>query len=106
VAMDLQEGASVAWLRAEMDDQDKSLVSTHRCIVCRQYETRMSGPKNVFRAWTISSSNHKMSNITDDTSSEPHKAAMMYFHVLLYVYTVCYYCTMYLNYEMCQVNIL
>ena len=88
VAMDLWEGASVAWLRAEIDDQDKSLVSTLQCIVCRQYETRMCGPKNFSRARTNSSSNHKKSNITDNTNSEPHKAAMMYFHVLLYVYTV------------------
>ena len=54
----------------------------------------MCGLKNFSRARMDGSSNHTMSNITDDTNSEPHKVAMMYFHVLLYIYTVCYYCTM------------
>ena len=37
-------------LCAEMDDQGKSLVSTLWCVVCRQYETRLCGPKNFYRA--------------------------------------------------------
>ena len=78
-----REHQSMAWLRAEMDDQDKScckiaaIVSTLWCIVCRQYETRICGLKNVSRAWIDGSSNHKTSNITDHASSEPHKAAMI-----------------------------
>ena len=31
----------MAWLRAEMDDPDKFLVSMLWCIVCQQYETRI-----------------------------------------------------------------
>ena len=72
-----REHQSLTWLRAEMDDQDKSLVSTLWCAVCGQYETRICGLKNVSRAWISGSSNHKTSNITDDANSEPHKAAMM-----------------------------
>jgi len=60
-----REHQSMVWLHAELDDQDKSLASTLWCVVCRQYETRMCGPKNFSRAWIDGSSNHKMSNITD-----------------------------------------
>lgn len=69
----------MAWLRAEMDGHDKSLVSTLWCVVCRLYETRICGLKNVSRAWIDGSSNHKTSNLTDHANSEPHKAAMMYY---------------------------
>ena len=31
-----KEYQSMGWLRAEMDDQDESLVSTLWCVVCRQ----------------------------------------------------------------------
>ena len=41
----------MVWLRAEMDGQDKSLVSTLWCVVCRQYETRICGYKNFSMAW-------------------------------------------------------
>ena len=70
---------SMTWLRAEMDDHNKSLVSSLWCVVCRQYESRVCGLKNFSRAWIDGSSNHKTSNITDHASSEPHKAAMVYF---------------------------
>ena len=33
-----KEHQSMTWLRAEMDGQDKSLVSTLWCAICRQYE--------------------------------------------------------------------
>ena len=55
----------MVWLRADMDDQDRSIVSTLWCVVCRKYETRMCGFKNFSRAWIDGSSNHKTSNITD-----------------------------------------
>ena len=61
-----------------MDDQDKSIVSTLWCAICRQYETRICGLKTFSRAWINGSSNHKMSNISSHTNSEPHKTAMMY----------------------------
>ena len=47
--------------------------------MCIRDRTRTCGLKNVSRAWIDGSSNHKTSNITDHASSEPHKAAMMYF---------------------------
>ena len=68
----------MTWLRSEVDSQDKSLVSTLWCSVCRQYEKRICGHKNFSRAWIDGSSNHKTSNIADHADSEPHKAAMMY----------------------------
>ena len=78
-------------LRAEMDNQGKSLVSTLWCVVCRQYETRICGPKNFSRARTNSSSNHITSNVTDHANNEPHKAAIMY----LCTFTCyCIYCTL------------
>ena len=40
-----KEYQSMGWLRAEMDDQDKSLVSTLWCVVCRQYENKICGIK-------------------------------------------------------------
>ena len=51
----------MAWLRADMDDQDKSIVLTLWCVVCRKYKTRMCGLKNFSRAWISGSSNHKAS---------------------------------------------
>jgi len=70
---------SMAWLRTDMDDQDKSIfVSTLRCFVCLKYETRKCGLKNFSRVWIDGSSNHKMGNITDHTNNEQHKSAMMY----------------------------
>ena len=74
-----KEHQSLTWLRAEMDGQDKFLVSTLWCAVCRQYETRICGHKNFSRAWIDGSNNHKTSNISDHANSESHKAAMMYF---------------------------
>ena len=73
----MSEHQSMAWLRAEVDNQDKSLVSALWCVVHRQYETRLCRLKNFSKAWIDGSSNHKMSNITDHTNSEPHKMAMM-----------------------------
>ena len=70
----------MVWLCADMDDQDRSIVSTLWCVVCRKYETRMCGLKNFSRAWIDGSSNHKMSNVTDHANSEQHKSAMIYLH--------------------------
>ena len=74
-----KEYQSMTWLHAEVDKRDKTLVSTLWCVVCREYEARISGHKNFSRVWIDGSSNHKTSNITDHANSEPHKAAMMYF---------------------------
>jgi len=59
--------------------RSRQVTCVYTVVRCRQYETRICRPKNFFRTWINSSSNHKASNITDHTSSEPHKAAMMYF---------------------------
>ena len=68
-----REQQSLAWLRADMDNKGKSLVSMFWCVVCRKYETKIYGLKNFARAWISDSSNHKTSNIID------HKSAMMFF---------------------------
>lgn len=68
---------SMAWLRADMDTQDKSLVSTLWCVVCRRYESQLNGNKNFSKAWIDGSSNHKTSNITDHAATDQHKSAMM-----------------------------
>ena len=46
-----KEYQSMGLLRAEMDDQDKSLVSMLWCVVCRQYENKICGIKNFSRVW-------------------------------------------------------
>jgi len=76
-----REHQSMVRLHAELDDQDKSLVSTLWCVVCRQYETRMCGPKDFSRAWIDGSSNHKMSSVTD------HACGTKWTWLI-----VCYYC--------------
>ena len=74
-----KEHQTLSWLRAEMDSENKFLVSTLWCIVCRQYEAKVCGHKSFSRVWIDGSSNHKTSNVTDHAKSEPHKAAMMCF---------------------------
>ena len=74
-----KEHQSMTWLRASMDQQDKSVVSTLWCVVCREYENRICGYRNFSRTWIDGSSNHKTSNIVDHAKSDPHKAAMGYF---------------------------
>ena len=74
-----KEHQTLSWLRAEMDSENKFLVSTLWCVVCRQYEAKVCGHKSFSRVWIDGSSNHKTSNVTDHAKSEPHKAAMMCF---------------------------
>ena len=74
-----REHQSMAWLGAEMDDEDKSCVSTLWCVVCRKYESKICIHKNFSKAWIDGSCNQKTSNITDHALSEQHKSAMMLF---------------------------
>ena len=69
----------MAWLRAEMEAADKSLVSKLWCVVRRKYETRICGLKIFSRAWIDGSVNHKTSNVTEHVNSEQHKSAMTCF---------------------------
>ena len=66
----------MAWLSADMDTQEKSLVSTLWCVACRKYERQLTGRKNFFKAWIDGSSNHKTSNIIDHATSEQHKSGI------------------------------
>ena len=72
-----KEYQSLQWLRAEMDDRDKSLVATLWCVVCRRYGKKICGIKNFSKVWIDGSSNHKTSNITDHAISEPHKTTIL-----------------------------
>ena len=74
-----REHQSMACLRADMDEEDKSVVLTLWCVVCRKYEGRICGQKIFSKAWIDGSTNHKTSNITDHTCSEQHKSAMTLF---------------------------
>ena len=71
---------SLAWLRADRDTNDKSLVSTLWCAMCRKYESQISGQRNFSRAWIEGSVNHKTSNIIDHATSDQHKSAMTIHH--------------------------
>ena len=67
---------SLTWLQTDMDDDDRSLVTTLWCAVCRKHEPRICWQKNFSRAWIEGSTNQKTSNITDHANSEQHKSAM------------------------------
>ena len=45
-----REHLSTVWLRADIDDKDKSPVSTLWCVVCRNYEGKICGHKNFSKA--------------------------------------------------------
>lgn len=69
---------TMTWLHAEIDDQNKSCVYALVCHLSRVQNENM-GAQNFLQGIVNGSGNHKTSNITDHTNSEPHKAAMMYF---------------------------
>ena len=73
------EYKSMTWLRADMDKEDRSIVSTLWCVICRKYEGRICRQKNFSKAWIDGSTNHKTSNVTDHARSEQHKSAMALF---------------------------
>ena len=56
---------SVLWLRCTKDDNDRSLVSTLWCDVCRQHEARITGMSNFSASWITGSTNHRTSSIVD-----------------------------------------
>ena len=41
----------MVWLHCDIDDQEKSLVSALWCSVCCKYEMKITGHKNISRAW-------------------------------------------------------
>ena len=62
----------MAWLRADMDDQDKSLVSMLWFGVCGKYETKICRYKNFSKAWIDGSSKQRTVNIIKHATSEQH----------------------------------
>ena len=67
---------SITWLRCDVD-QEKTLVATLWCNVCRKYESNIRRLKSFSRAWLKGSGNNKTSSIVDYATSEQHKVAMM-----------------------------
>ena len=63
-------------MRCTKDDDDKSLVSTLWCDVCRQHEARITGMRNFSASWITGSTNHRTSSIVDHAKSEQHVASM------------------------------
>ncbi len=55
-----------------MDLQDKSLVSTLWCVVCRKFEEQLTGQKNFSKAWIEGSIKPATSNIVDHAASDQH----------------------------------
>ena len=71
------------WLRCDRDKDDRLLVSTVYCKVCREYENKIIGMRNFSSAWINGSWNHRTSNILDHAKSDQHKAAMNFMHTAL-----------------------
>jgi len=65
----------MTWLRADFED-DRTMVSTLWCEVCRRYEETICSKKNFSMAWIEDSTNYRASNVTDHACSEQHKSAM------------------------------
>ena len=68
---------TLSWLRCDVSKEDKTVVETLWCEVCRKHEDRITGMKNFSKAWINGSCNQKTSNIVDQASSEQHHAAML-----------------------------
>ena len=72
-----REHQALTWLRTDTDEEDRTMISTLWCKVCRRYEGRICGKKNFSKAWIDGSTNHRTSIITDYGCSEQHKSAMV-----------------------------
>ena len=66
---------------ADMDEEDRSIVSTLWCVICQKYEGRVCEQKNFSKAWIDGSTNHKTSNVTNHACSKQHKSAMALFRM-------------------------
>ena len=75
-----REHDSLVWLRCDKDREDRTIVSTLWCDVCKKYESSITGLKNFSRVWIDGSLNHRVSNVLDHATSIQHKAAMVRFN--------------------------
>ena len=75
------EYQSLSWLRCDKDKNDKSVVSTLWCEVCRQYENKICSFKNFSKSWIEGSGNHRTSNVVDHATSGQHSAAMNFLRI-------------------------
>ena len=72
-----REHCSLLWLRCDKDQDDRTMVSTHWCDICRKHETNICGLKHFSRAWIEGSTNQRTSNVLDHATSNQHEAAMV-----------------------------
>ena len=67
---------TLSWLQCDISKEDKTVVETLWCEVCKKHEGKITGMKNFSRAWITGSSNQKTSNIVNHATSEQHRASM------------------------------
>ena len=70
-----REHQTLSWLRCDLQ-QDKRLVASLYCAVCKTYEDSLQSLKSFSRAWITGSTNQKVNNVLDHANSEVHKVAM------------------------------
>ena len=61
-----REHDSLLWLRCDKDREDRTIVSTLWCDVCKKYESSITGLKNFSRVWIDGSLNHRVSNVLEE----------------------------------------
>ena len=71
-----REYQTLAWLRHDVDRQDRALVDVLWCEACRSQEAGIAGMKHFSRVWITGSTNHRTSSVVDHATSEQHRAAM------------------------------
>ena len=75
-----REHCTLAWLRCDKDTEDRKMVSTLWCAVCRKYEQFLVGHRNFSKAWIDGTTNHKTSSLMEHTTSQQHADAMVRFN--------------------------
>ena len=70
-----REHQTLSLLRCDLQ-QDKRLVASLYCAVCKTYEDSLQSLKSFLRAWITGFTNQKVSNVLDHANSEVHKVAM------------------------------
>ena len=70
------EHHTLTWLHCDKDHLDRNLVSSLWCEVCRKYESKIVGMRNLSHAWITGTTNQRTSNVPDHYKSEQHTNAM------------------------------
>ncbi|KAL5506170.1 hypothetical protein EMCRGX_G007757 [Ephydatia muelleri] len=67
---------TLTWLKCEKDRENRSLVGTLWCHVCREYKHKICSMKSYSDAWISGSTNQRTTNVLEHAASDQHKAAM------------------------------